>query len=281
VAGMTHYLYPFSRIACCLMLCLWLMACAGTEETKDKVTTESVESLYNQAMDLMAARDYKKAIDAFGDVEREYPYSEWARRAKLMAAYASYKRSDYFDAILALEQYLKLYPADEAAPYAYYLIALSYYEQITDVGRDQQNTRLARQALQDVIRRYPNTDYAKDARVKLDLVTDHLAGKEMTIGRFYLKREEYLPAINRFNYVLEHYQTTNHVPEALHRLVESYLALGLKEDARRSAAVLGYNFPGSPWYQDSYYLLTGERVAKPVQTLDWWMRFRKSVKDLL
>lgn len=261
----------------CLLVCL--AACSGTDKT-DSEAAAPVEEMYNKAMALMDERDYKEAVEAFADVDREYPYSEWAKRAKLMSAYASYKRGDYTDAILALEQYLQLYPASDSAPYAYYLIALSYYEQITDIGRDQQNTRLAMKALEDVVKRYPESDYARDAKVKLDLVTDHLAGKEMEIGRFYLKQKNYLPAINRFTYVVEHYQTTNHVPEALHRLVECYLALGLTDDARRSASVLGYNFPGSDWYQDSYYLLTGERVAKPVEETGWWGSVKGSVKKL-
>ena len=273
--------YPIISFLLLLSL-IWLGGCSSVDEAeRDEHNTATVEELYNGAMDLMAEKEYKEAIVAFSDVEREYPFSEWARRAKLMAAYAAYKRSQYDDVILMMEQYVKLYPADPATPYAFYMIALSYYEQITDIRRDQQNTRIARQALQDVVRRYPETRYARDAKVKLDLVTDHLAGKEMEIGRFYLKRGEYLPAMNRFKKVIDSYQTTNHVPEALHRLVECYLALGLVDDARRSASVLGYNFPGSDWYQDSYFLLTGDRVAKPAQETDWWDDVKDSIEELL
>jgi outer membrane protein assembly factor BamD len=177
------------------------------------------------------------------------------------------------------EGFIQLYPASEQTPYAYYMIALSYYEQITDTLRDQGITQRAQEALQDVVRRYPDSDYAKDARLKLDLVYDHLAGKEMSIGRYYLKKEEWLPAINRFRYVVDNYQTTTHVPEALHRMVEAYLAMGMRTDARRTAAVLGYNYPGSPWYIDSYRLLVGDPGADVVMPEDtpWWDSVKSAV----
>lgn len=242
------------------MLTLALGACSSNEKEEEEAARAEqvpVEKMYAKAQFLLEEGKFRKAVEAFEEVEREHPFSEWARRAKLMAAYASYEKGDYADAVAMLEGYIRLHPASKDTPYAYYLIALSYYEQIADVGRDQANTERARQALRDVMRRFPESDYAADARLKLDLVEDHLAGKEMEIGRYYLKRGEYLPALNRFRRVIKDFDTTSHTAEALHRMTEGYLALGLTEDARRSAAVLGYNFPGSPWYQDSYTLLKG------------------------
>ena len=235
-----------------------LAACSGEEETAASKPVEKPEKLYEDARNLMLDNDYKEAVKAFEEVEREHPYSEWASRAQIMAAYASYKAGEYDAAIGTLERFAKLHPSDDSAPYAYYLIALCYYERISDVGRDQKMTEDAMQALRDVVRRFPESDYARDAKIKLDLTTDHLAGKEMQVGRYYLSRQEYLAAINRFRFVVENYQTTSHVPEALHRLVEAYLKLGVADEAKRYAAVLGHNFPDSLWYRDSYRLLTGE-----------------------
>lgn len=260
---------------------LFLTACSSTEEEKASATPAlPVETLYNQGMDLLAAREFKTAAAKFEEVEREYPTSEWARRAKLMGAYAFYQRSEYFDAQLALEQYTKLYPAAKEAAYAYYLIALCNYEQITDARRDQATTAEARKALTEVIRRFPDSPYARDASIKLDLIQDHLAAKEMEVGRFYLTRKQYAPAINRFQSVVDNYQTTSHVPEALHRMVEAYLALGLQDDARRTASVLGYNFPGNAWYADSYRLITGETVVIPAEKTSWWGSVKDSVKKI-
>jgi outer membrane protein assembly factor BamD len=261
-----------------LLAVFFILLLVGCSSTKEEAVIPPVEVLYNEGKNFLDEREYKKAIEKFELVEREYPFAEWARRAKLMGAYASYEKGAYTDAEASLEAYVKLYPASEETAYAYYLIALTYYEQITDVRRDQESTRKARQALQDVIRRYPQSDYAKDAKVKLDLVVDHLAGKEMEIGRYYLKRKQFTPAINRFNSVIDNYQTTNHVPEALHRLVECYLALGLAQDAKRTAAVLGYNYPGSDWYADSYRLIEGEgSTPVAVEKTGWWGSVKDSV----
>ena len=193
----------------------------------------------------------------FDEVERQHPYSVWATKAQLMAAYAHYRDAQYEDALNALDRFIQLHPGNRDIAYAYYIRALSYYEQISDVKRDQRMTELALQSFDEVTRRFPDTKYARDAREKIDLTRDHLAGKEMDIGRYYLRRNQHLAAINRFRQVVEDYDTTTHVPEALHRLVEAYMALGLTEEARRSAAVLGYNFPDSPWYVASYQLVEG------------------------
>ena len=174
-----------------------------------------------------------------------------------MSAYAFYEANDYDEAIAAAQRFIELHPGNADVPYAYYLVGISYYEQISDVGRDQKMTEQALAAFDELVRRFPDSKYARDAELKADLTRDHLAGKEMSIGRYYLRRGQYVAAINRFRNVVERYQTTTHVPEALHRLTEAYLALGLDEEAQKNAAVLGYNFPSSEWYQDSYALLNG------------------------
>ena len=235
-----------------------LTACSGGSDKDDDETVykeEPADELYSQARAALAERNYDQAIELFDEVERQHPYSDWAARAQIMAAYTHYDRQKYDDAVLTLERFVKLHPGHESADYAYYMIALCYYEQISDVGRDQSVTKQAMDALREVIKRFPNSDYARDAKLKVDLTEDHLAGKEMMIGRYYLEQEEYLAAVNRFRLVIDAYQTTSHVPEALHRLVETYMLLGITDEAKRYAAVLGHNFPGSDWYQYSYSLI--------------------------
>jgi len=237
---------------------LALGACSGTPE--NTYVEAPVEDLYNGAMDALLADDVQGAIKLFDEVERQHPYSVWATKAQLMGAFARYRGNRYDDAVGALDRFIQLHPGNRDVVYAYYLKALSYYEQITDVGRDQETTALARAALDELVRRFPDSRYARDAKLKLDLTLDHLAGKEMEIGRYYLTRKQYLAAINRFRRVIDLYQTTTHVPEALHRLTEAYLALGLEDEAKKTASVLGHNYPGSEWYTDSYALLTGVDV---------------------
>ncbi len=246
-----------------------LLLLAGCSTPEKPYVEEPPEILYNKAFDLMQQGRYQQAADAFDQVEQQHPYSEWATRAQLMAAYADYLRNAYDDAVIALDRFIELHPGNKDVAYAYYLKGLCYYEQITDVGRDQRNTELALQTFTDLINRFPDTDYARDARLKVDLTRDHLAGKEMEIGRFYQKRGQYIAAINRFRRVVEDYQTTTHVPEALHRLTECYLALGIKDEAQEAAAVLGHNFPGSDWYVDSYALLTGQNLQPQEKEGSW------------
>lgn len=254
-----------------LMLVLGVSACSSDDNLIPTDPNDaSVEELYDRALATMQAGEYRQAAALFDDVERLYPYSVWAPRAQLMAAYAFYLNNSYDDAINSLDRFITLHPGSRDAPYAHYLKALCYYEQISDVRRDQQMTRQARSSLNEVIRRYPDSRYAQDARLKRDLAVDHLAGQEMEIGRFYQRNGDYLASINRYRTVITQFQTTTHVPEALHRLVESYLALGVTREAQATAAVLGYNYPGSSWYSDSYFLLTGIDL-RPEEQPDSWI----------
>jgi outer membrane protein assembly factor BamD len=238
------------------VLLFTLSACAGDGDKKDvKPDERPVEEMYNQAADLMDQKLFKTAQKQFEDVERLYPYSSWATQAQMMAAYAAYQDLRYDEALLALDRFIDLHPSHERIDYVYYLRALCYYEQLTDVKRDQAMTARALDALTALMNRYPDSPYAREAKLKRDLTLDHLAGKEMEIGRYYLTRGEINAAINRFSTVVKNYQTTTHTPEALHRLVECYVSLGLIDQAIRVAAVLGHNFPGSKWYQDSFGLL--------------------------
>lgn len=257
-----------------LFACLMLAACDGVMGQEDVAEEESgptvtAASLYNEARADLDAENYTAAIAGFEEVERQFPYSDLSVRAQVMSGYTAYQAAEYEQSAAILERYVRLHPADSSVPYAYYLIALGWYEQISDVGRDQKMTENALEALTDVVRRFPATDYARDAKLKLDLVYDHLAGKEMQVGRYYLGRDEYLAAINRFKYVVENHQTTTHIPEALHRLVESYLQMGIEVEAKRYAAVLGHNYPKSIWYRDSYRLLTGEVPASVDEEKSW------------
>ncbi|HEX9446551.1 MAG TPA: outer membrane protein assembly factor BamD [Dongiaceae bacterium] len=248
--------------------CAALIAACSTPEPD--IPDQPAEQLYNSAMDTMEAGEPKTATRLFDEVERQHPYSQWATQAQIMSAYAHYSIDEYDDAIPALDSFIELHPGNRSTAYAYYLRALCYYEQIADVKRDQGNTEQALRALSDVVARFPNTDYARDAALKLDLVRDHLAGKEMEIGRYYLTRDQYLAAINRFRTVVEKYQTTTHVPEALERLVEAYMSLGINDEAQTAGAVLGYNYPGSDWYQDAYNLLRAKDL-KPEKKAGSWM----------
>jgi outer membrane protein assembly factor BamD len=250
---MQRSLAPWRFAAAALLLSL---AACGGGTTKGAYIQRPVDDLYNRAMDDMAAQNYKEAATTFDEVESQHPYSVWATKSQVMSAYALFEAGDYNRAIIAADRFIRLHPDNPDTAYAYYLKAISYYIQITDVGRDQQITRQAAAALQDVINRFPGTKYARDAKLKYDFTRDHLAGKDMAIGRFYLKRDQYLAAMNRFKRVITHYQTTTDVPEALERLVECDLALGLNAEAKRNAAVLGYNYPGSRWYKYAYELVT-------------------------
>lgn len=258
---MTLFRRTFSLL---FILSLLLVAGCGStggadgDEAAAVENQEPVETLYNRAAGALDGGKYAEAARLFDDVERQYPYSQWATRAQLMAGFAHYKNLKYDEAILSLDGFIELHPGDENISYAWYLKALCYYEQISDVRRDQKMTELALDSLRQVKERFPDSRYAKDAALKIDLTLDHLAGKEMEIGRYYLERKQYQAAINRFQRVIEQYQTTTQVPEALHRLTESYVALGILPEAEKTAAILGHNYPQSSWYKDTYRLMGGK-----------------------
>lgn len=244
----------------------------GTGSDEPEYRERPVEQLYDEGIALLEAGEYEDAADAFDEVERQHPYSAWATKAQLMAAYSHYEDNAYDDAIVALERFIQLHPGNRDIAYAYYLKGISYYEQIADVQRDQAITEQAMAALREVVNRFPNTKYARDARFKIDLARDHMGGKEMSVGRFYLREKHYLAALNRFKRVIETFQQTTHVPEALYRVVEINMILGLEPEARKVAAVLGYNYPGSEWYVDAYQLITGEQIRDPNEETRWYDR---------
>jgi outer membrane protein assembly factor BamD len=239
-----------------LAVILPLSGCARNRAKSDtSYIARDVDTLYSTAKDKLDAGQFKLAAALFDEVERQHPYSVWARRAQLMSAFSYYLGRDYTESTSSAQRFLSIHPGNRDAPYAYYLISLNYYEQISDVSRDQKITQQALDALGEVIRRYPTSRYAADARLKVDLVHDHLAGKEMEVGRFYERRGQWLAAAVRFRKVVETYETTTHTPEALMRLTETYLALGIPEEAQKAAAVLGANYPGSKWYERAYALM--------------------------
>lgn len=244
-----------------------LAACAADGE--EQLVERSAEELFQDAQTLADGGNYRGAATAYEEVDRQHPYSQLATRAQMMAAYSYYESNQYDEAVTAAERFVELHPGNVDVPYAQYLIGMCYYEQISDVGRDQEMTQKSLQSFGDLIQRFPDSDYAKDAKLKVDLANDHLAGKQMEIGRYYQNRQQWIAAINRFRMVVEDYQTTTHVPEALHRLTESYLALGATQEAQAAAAVLGYNYPGSEWYERSYALLDGSDLAPESSSGSW------------
>ncbi len=246
-----------------------LAACSNQEDSK-QIGDKPAEALYNQGYNALQSGAIVDAAKFFEEVERQHPYSALAPHAEIMAAYSYYRGNLYDDAINAIDHFLDLHPGNKDAAYAYYLKALCYYEQVQDVRRDQKLTEQALDALTEVVNRFPGTSYARDASLKIDLTRDHLAGKEMEIGRYYENQQQYLAAINRFRRVVENYQTTSHIPEALERLTECYMALGVTDEAQTAAAVLGYNYPGSRWYEASYDLLKGKHL-EPKKSSGSWM----------
>ena len=255
-----------SKVLALAGLCgLALAACAG-RNNKPVIATQQrpVDLIYSTGADRLDRRQWVDAVEYFHEVERQYPYSEWSRRAILMTAYAHYQGNDYEDARDDADRFISLYPGNASAVYAYYIKAIGYFEQIIDVGRDQAATEQALSTLREVVRRYPNSEYASDAKLKIDMVNDQLAGKEMSIGRYYERDGQPLAAIGRYRSVIDRYQTTSHAPEALYRLVETYLAIGLTEEAKRNAAVLGFNYPGDRWYADAYSLMQGKGLRPQI-----------------
>ena len=260
------------RGMCVALLAGSLGACAGGLSTKKEALLDELppEEIYKRGeLTLEAARKPGDSLRYFAEVERLYPYTEWAKRGLIMQAFVLHKSKEYEEARVAAQRYLDFYPGDEDAAYAQYLMALSYYDEIDEVGRDQGLTFQALQSLRTVIEQYPDSEYAKSAMMKFDLAFDHLAGKEMEIGRYYLKRKNYPAAINRFKVVVQDFQTTTHTAEALHRLVEAYLALGFADEAQTAAAILGYNYQSSPFYEDSFRLLKGQGLVPEAKGSNW------------
>ena len=260
-----------------VLLVALLSGCGGgtTEVPLDTLTAEEIFKRGEFALETNRKPD--EGIRYFSEVERLYPYSEWAKRALIMEAFSYHKARKYEDARASAQRFLDYYPGDQDAAYAKYLLALSYYDQIDEVGRDQGLTFQALQALRAVIEDYPDTDYARSAILKFDMAFDHLAAKEMEIGRYYLKKGHYAAAINRFRVVVQDFQTTSHTAEALHRLVEAYLALGLTDEAQTAGAILGYNYQSSPFYQDSFKLLTGRGLEMKPKGNSWLAKIYRQV----
>lgn len=244
---------------------------ASNDANKDAANyrERSVEQIYADGWRAINAGAWDVCAAQFNEVERQHPYSPWARRGMLISAFCSYQANDYTTAIATADQYIQLHPGSREVAYAFYLKAISLYEQIVDISRDQSNTEGALVALQDVVQRFPDTEYARDATLKIDLTNDHLAGKEMAVGRYYLERGDYIGAINRFRTVVDQYQTTPQIAEALERLTEAYYSLGLDSEAQTAAAVLGHNYPGSGWYQDAYNILKGRNLQPREDKRSW------------
>jgi outer membrane protein assembly factor BamD len=248
---------------------------------EDKILDDPADKLYNEGLFLLnQKREYKAAAKRFEEVDRQHPYSEWARKALLMSAFAHYENRDYEDCISTAKRYVTLHPGSPDAAYAQYLIASSYYDQIPDVSRDQGRTERAMQALEEVMRKFPSTEYAASAKKKIEVARDQLAGKEMDVGRYYLNKKDFAAAINRFKIVVTRYQTTRHVEEALTRLTEVYMAMGIAEEAQTAAAVLGHNFPDSRWYKDAYNLVKAGGFEPSENQASWISRAFKKLNPL-
>jgi len=270
---MTGGVIRSTTLSAALAAAVLLSGCGGTSDAVRRGTipieTFTAEQIYERGEYELDRRQAGEAAHYFGEVERLYPYSDWAKRSLIMQAYAFHQDKDYENSRASAQRYIDFYPTDDDAAYAQYLLALSYYDQIDDVGRDQGLTFQALQSLRSVIERYPDSEYARSSVLKFELAFDHLAAKEMEIGRYYLRRDHYPAAINRFRVVVEDFQTTSHTAEALHRLVEAYLSLGLTDEAQTAGAILGHNFRGTEWYEDSYKLLTKQGLQPRVSGNNW------------
>jgi outer membrane protein assembly factor BamD len=275
----------FARGLAALVLAASLAGCGGDFDMfakKDITPDEPADRLYNEGLYLLNVRkDPIKAAKKFEEVDRQHPYSEWARKSLIMSAYAYYSASDYENSVAAAQRYITLHPGNPDAAYAQYLVGASYFDEIPDITRDQAGTQKALAALDEVIRKYPTSPYADAAKHKLEVARDQLAGKEMQIGRYYLKRKEYTGAINRFKVVIVKYQTTREVEEALERLTEAYMALGITGEAQTAAAVLGHNFPDSEWYHHAYALVKSGGLEPSEDKGSWiskaFANFKKTI----
>ncbi|QPM89230.1 outer membrane protein assembly factor BamD [Pseudooceanicola algae] len=272
-----------TRLAGAALLAIMLTGCGnggpGIDNADTPMESFTAEQIFERGEYELDRGKYEDSAEYFSEIERLYPYSDWAKRALIMNAFAQHRAKNYDQSRAAAQRYVDFYPTDEDAAYAQYLLALSYYDQIDEIGRDQGLTFQALQALRAVIERYPDSEYARSSILKFDLAFDHLAGKEMEVGRYYLRRDHFAAAINRFRIVVEEFQSTSQTPEALHRLVEAYLSLGLTDEAQSAGAILGYNFQSSQWYEDSYRLLTGAGLAPEARGDNWLSQiYRQTVK---
>jgi outer membrane protein assembly factor BamD len=255
---------------CALMLVLAALPACGWWNKDDVIPDDPADKLYNEGLFLLNnKRDYKMAAKRFEEVDRQHPYSEWARKALIMSAYAHYEGTNYEESVAAAKRYVTLHPGSPDAAYAQYLIGSSYYDQIPDISRDQGRTERAMNALDEVVRKYPSTEYATAAKRKLEVARDQLAGKEMDTARYYQKQRKHIAAINRFKVVITQYQTTRHVEEALMRLTETYMSLGIVNEAQTAAAVLGHNFPDSQWYKDAYRIVKSGGLEPAEDQSSW------------
>lgn len=280
--GSDNRSFGLMRIVRLLALVLaagWLAACSTVDKNVIPAD-EPADVLYNQGLTLLNQKEYADAAKKFAEVDRQHPYSEWGRKSLLMMTFTYYAGGQFDEAIISAKRYISLHPGNQDAAYAQYLMASAYFDQIPDVNRDQARTRKAVDALQEVVRKFPETEYAESAKQKIQIARDNLAGKEMAIGRYYMERRNFIGAINRFKTVVTQYQTTRHVEEALMRLTECYMALGITGEAQTAAAVLGHNFPNSPWYQDAYKLVVSGG-AEPREDKSSWLSklFQGSERD--
>jgi outer membrane protein assembly factor BamD len=260
----------FAAVLASLGACSSLGDFFGSKDD-DAYVDEPADKLYNEGLFLLNdKKEYKAAAKKFEEVDRQHPYSDWARKSLIMSAFAYYEGGEYDDSISAAKRYVTLHPGSPDAAYAQFLIGSSYFDRIPDISRDQDRTEKAVAELQEVVRKFPNTEYAIAAKKKIDVARDQLAGKEVDIGRWYMQKRDYTGAINRFKVVVTRYQTTRHVEEALMRLTEAYMTLGIVGEAQTSAAVLGHNFPDSPWYQDAYNLVKS-RGLEPAENKNSWI----------
>ena len=269
------------NITAAAFVAVFITACTGTDEIEEREIIGSVETLYNSGMNAMESGAYIEAIQTLQELERQHPYSGWATRAQMMITYAQYRRGEYDEAVAGVGRFLRMHPGHKDIPYMIYIKGLSYYERISDVKRDQGHTLEALKTFKELTSRFPDNEYSKDARLKITLCLDHLAGQEMMVGRYYQKEGRFLAAINRFRYVVEVYETSGQTAEALYRLTESYLSLGIDDEAQAAAAVLGHNFPGSDWYADAYALMKGQNLEPVAKEGSWLGNVFKGVKESL
>jgi len=245
-----------------LALSLFTAGCSTSDKLEDgQEIVGSVELLYNKGMDEMTLGTYSAAVQTFEELQRQHPYSGWATRAEMMIIYAHYRKGEYDETVASANRFMGAHPGHADLPYVYFLKGMAFYDRIQDVRRDQRATLEAYKVFGELLSRFPESEYARNAKLKMTLCRDHLAGQEMEVGFFYLNEQRYIAAVNRFRFVLENYETSSHTPEALYRLTEGYLSLGLRDEAQASAAILGHNFPKSQWYIRAYELMTGEKIS--------------------